>query len=184
MNLKYLGYEQIDVLGDSMGAQTALQTTIHHPEVVRRLILVSPTFSRDGSYPEVLVAFDQMGPEAGQFMAQSPLAQIYPDVDWANLFSKLGDMLRQDYDWSADVAAINAPTILIYADADSIRTTHMMEFYSLFGGGQRDGGLDSSGRPITQLAILANTTHYNILESPDLVPIVTRYLDGSLTQAE
>jgi pimeloyl-ACP methyl ester carboxylesterase len=28
---------------------------------------------------------------------------------------------RQDYDWSADVAALKVPTLLVFADADSVR---------------------------------------------------------------
>jgi pimeloyl-ACP methyl ester carboxylesterase len=113
-------------------------------------------------------------------MRQSPLAQLYPDVDWAKLFTKLGDLLRQDYDWSKEVAAIKAPTMLIFADSDSIRTTHIMEFYGLLGGGQRDAGQDGSGRPLTHLAILPNATHYNILESPAMAPTVNRFLEAPI----
>ncbi|HEU4828744.1 MAG TPA: hypothetical protein VFT04_06085 [Gemmatimonadales bacterium] len=48
--------------------------------------------------------------------------------------------------WSASVADIEAPTLLIFADADMMRPEHVVEFYKLLGGGQRDAGLDGSLR--------------------------------------
>jgi pimeloyl-ACP methyl ester carboxylesterase len=181
--VEHLGFAQVDMLGYSLGGQVALQTVFRHPEVVRKLVVVSIPFKRDGSYAEVLDAFDQMGPSIAEFMPHSPLYQRYPDVDWAMLFTKLGDLLRQEFDWSEEIAAIKAPMMLVYADADSIRTTHIMEFYGLLGGGQRDAGQDGSGRPIAQLAILPNATHYNILMSPTFVATVMGFLDAPV-QAE
>ena len=77
-------------------------------------------------------------------MSQSPLAKLYPNKDWAALFTKLGHLMRQDFDWSKDVAEIKSPVMLIFADADTYRTSHIMEFFALLGGGQRDAGLDGS----------------------------------------
>jgi len=47
-----------------------------------------------------------MGTEISKAMKQIPLYQLYPDTDWEALFTKLGDLVRQDYEWSKDVAAI------------------------------------------------------------------------------
>jgi pimeloyl-ACP methyl ester carboxylesterase len=110
-------------------------------------------------------------------MAQSPLAEIYPDIDWGVLFAGLGALLRQDYDWSRQVAAFQMPVLLVYADADGIRPEHIVEFYRLLGGGQRDAGIDGSGRSINQLAILPGRTHYDVLTSPLLPEVVTAFLD-------
>src|SRR5215469_16493773 len=52
--LKKLGYDKVDVLGYSMGGGVAFQFAAQHPEMVRRLVLVSTPFSQDGFYPEVL----------------------------------------------------------------------------------------------------------------------------------
>jgi len=116
----HLGIEKADLVGYSLGGGVALRTAIQHPEVVRRLVLISTPFKRDGFYPEVLAAM-QLGPAAAEGMKQSPLSQLYPRVDWRVLFTKLGDLLRRDYDWSRDVAAMKAPTMLVFADADAIR---------------------------------------------------------------
>jgi len=178
--VKHLGIERADVMGYSLGGGVALQIAIRHPELVRKLVVVSASFKRDGWYPEVLAAMAQMGPAAAEGMKQSPLYQLYPNVNWAVLFTKLADLLKKDYDWSKEVAAIRAPTMIVFADADAVRTTHIMEFFSLLGGGQRDAGLDGSGRPRNQLAILPGLTHYNMSSSPALATCVTPFLDAPM----
>jgi pimeloyl-ACP methyl ester carboxylesterase len=176
--MKYLGIEKADVLGYSLGGGVALQTTFRHPESIRKLVVVSTPFKRDGWYTEVLVAMSQMGPSAGEMMKQSPLNQVYPNVNWAVLFTKLGALLRKDYDWSKEVAALKLQAMIVFADADAVLPAHIVEFYGLLGGGQKDAGLDGSRRPADELAILPGLTHYNISASPLLPTVVTPFLDA------
>jgi pimeloyl-ACP methyl ester carboxylesterase len=176
--MKYLGIERADVMGYSLGGGVALQTAIRHSASVRKLVVVSATCKRDGWYPEVLAAMAQMGPAAAEQMKQSPLYKLYPNVNWAVLLTKLSDLLRKDYDWSKEVAAIKAPTMIVFADADAVRPAHVIEFFGLLGGGQKDAGLDGSGRPVNQLAILPGLTHYNISSNPALGAVVTPFLDA------
>ena len=178
--LKYLKIDRADILGYSLGGGVALQIAIRHPEMVRRLVVVSTPTKRDGWYPEVLEGFAQMGPKAAQYMDQSPLHQLYPNVNWTTLFTKLGELLRQDYDWSKEVAAIRSPVLIAFADADAVRAAHILEFFALLGGGQRDAGLDGSLRPSAQLAILPGQTHYDMGVSPQLAAIVTPFLDAPM----
>jgi len=42
--IHYLGFEKADVMGYSVGGEVALRAAIQHPQVVRRLIIVSATF--------------------------------------------------------------------------------------------------------------------------------------------
>jgi pimeloyl-ACP methyl ester carboxylesterase len=158
----------------------ALQTAIRHPEMVRKLVLISTPARREGWYPEVLEGFGQLGPETARHMDQSPLYRMYPDVKWAQLTTKLGELLRQDYDWSKQVAAIRLPVLLVFADADAVRTEHIMEFFARLGGGQRDAGLDGSGRSAARLAILPGQTHYDMGVSPHLAAMVTPFLDAPM----
>ena len=88
-------------------------------------------------------------------------------------------MLKHDYDWTAEVAGLQARTLLVFADADSIRPDHIVEFYGLLGGGLRDAGWDGSAQPTNQLAILPGQSHYDILASPLLVPVVSSFLQSS-----
>src|SRR5436190_8383778 len=45
--IQKLGLERADILGYSMGAAVALYTVIRHPEVVRKLILASVTYTME-----------------------------------------------------------------------------------------------------------------------------------------
>ena len=164
-------------MGYSMGGGVALQFAIRHHELLRRLVVISEPVKRTGFFPEVLAAFDHMGPEAGAAMKQSPLATMYPNVNWATLFTKIGDMARQNYDWSADVAKITSPTMLIFADADAVTPAHMIEMWGLLGGGKGDAGLDGSGRPPGRLAIVPGTTHYDILSTDAVARLAVPFLD-------
>jgi pimeloyl-ACP methyl ester carboxylesterase len=178
--LKYLKISQADILGYSLGGGVALQTTIRHPDVVRKLVVISTPAKRAGWYPEVLEGFAQMGPEAARYMDQSPLYRLYPDVKWAKLFTKLGELLRQDYDWTKEVAAIRLPMLMAFADADAVRMDHILEFFWLLGGGQRDAGMDGSLRPAARLAVLPGLTHYDIGLSPSLAAIISPFLDAPM----
>jgi pimeloyl-ACP methyl ester carboxylesterase len=176
----HLNLGKADVMGYSLGASVALQTAIRHPDVVDRLVLVAARGMRqDGAYPEVVAAFNQLEANAamiGPGVKASPLGQAYPDVDWTNLFSKVGDLTKRSFDWSADIARVQARTLLVYADADCIRPEHMVEFWKALGGGQRDAGIDGSLRPANQLAVVPNTTHYTLAIDPMLPLIVERFL--------
>ena len=178
--LGQLDIEKADLLGYSLGGGVALQTVIRHPDLVRKLVLVSTPFKRQGFYPEVLENMAQIGPEAARFMDQSPLSQLYPEANWPVLFGKLGSLLRQEYDWSKEVAAIKSPVLIVCADADAVRPAHAMEFFELLGGGQRDAGMDGFGRPAARLAILPGMTHYDILTFPSMAAIITAFLDAPL----
>jgi pimeloyl-ACP methyl ester carboxylesterase len=180
--IRHLGLAQADVMGYSLGGATALRLAIRHPGLVRRLVLVATPFRRDGWYPESLAGMDQMGAHLAEGMKQSPMYQIYAQVaprveDWPVLLGKTGELLRQDFDLTADIATITAPVMLVYADADAIRPAHIVEFYALLGGGLRGANWDGSARPVTRLAVLPGYTHYDISTSPDLAAVAVSYLD-------
>jgi pimeloyl-ACP methyl ester carboxylesterase len=118
--------------------------------------------------------------------AESLVSELFPhrtepgELDDA----KMGHLLRKDYDWSKDVAAIRAPTMLIFGDADSVPPGHVVESFELLGGGKKDGGWDGSGISNARLAILPGLTHYNIFASPALVPTVLPFLDARKAGAQ
>ncbi len=179
----HLGLARADVLGYSLGGAVAQRTAIQHPAAVRRLVVVSGPCRREGWYPESLAGMNQMGPALAEPMKQSPAYEVYARIaprpgDWPVLLAKTGELLRRDYDWRAEAARITAPVMLVFADADAVRPAHIIEFFGLFGGGQREAGWDGSGRPAARLAILPGATHYDVLESPLLAPAVIPFLDA------
>src|SRR5260370_7367077 len=52
--IRYLGLEQADIFGFSLGGGVGLQTAIRHPGLVPKLALPSPTLNRDRSHPYAL----------------------------------------------------------------------------------------------------------------------------------
>lgn len=187
--IKTLGIEKADVMGYSLGAGTGLQMTIRHPAAVRKLVVVSTVFRRGGWYPEILIAMAQLGPAVAEQLKQSPLYQTYSRIapnpaNWPVLVTKMGDLLRKDFDWATDIVGIKAPTLLVFGDADSMRPEHVVEFFELLGGGKKDGGWDGSGISNARLAILPGLTHYNIFSSPALAPTVLPFLDAPMAGAK
>ena len=182
--IRGLGLDQVDVMGYSFGGGAALQTAIRHPESVRKLVLVSTPCKRDGWYPEVRAGMEAVRPGGrGDDEAEPDLPGLCcgcprPE-DWPLLLTKMGELLRQDYDWSEAVKGIQARVMLVFGDADAIRPAHMVEFFELLGGGQQDAGWDGSGMPSARLAILPGVTHYDIFEKPALASAVTPFLDAA-----
>jgi hypothetical protein len=83
---------------------------------------------------------------------------------------------KQDYDWMAEVPKM-PPTLIVAADADYYRLSHLVDVYAKLGGGQGDPGWDGSGgSSSSELAILPGTSHYDILASPQLVATVEPWL--------
>jgi pimeloyl-ACP methyl ester carboxylesterase len=187
--IKFLGMEKADVMGYSLGGGVALRTAIQHPDLVKKLVLVSVAFRKDGWYPEIVAGMAQVGVAAAEPMKQTPMYQMYSRIaprpeDWPVLLTKVGDLLRKDYDWSKDVAVLKAPTLLIFGDADAVRTAHAVEFFELLGGGKKDGGWDGSGISNARLAILPGLTHYTVFSSPVLASTVAPFFDAPMPGAK
>jgi len=188
--IEHLGLEKADVAGYSLGGGAAFQTAIRHPQVVRKLVIISAACKRDGWYPEVLEGMASMNAQAAAAMVGSPPHVAYTGAapnreGWTSLVSKTGDLLRQDYDWSSDVAAIKSPTLIVIGDADSVRPDHALEIYKLRGGGPviltPDGRMGE--QPASQLAVLPGTTHFDIVGRTDLLlPIIPTFLDAAVAE--
>ncbi|MBQ1075908.1 alpha/beta fold hydrolase [Micromonospora sp. C31] len=176
-----LGLGEADVMGYSLGGGVALRAAIQHPALVRRLVVVSAPCRRQGWYPEVLAGMPEPDEAAGERMRGTPPHELYTRVaprpgNWARLWARTGELLRRDYDWSAEVAALTVPTLLVFADGDSVSCAHMVEFFGLLGGGHRDAGWDGTDRPASRLAVLPGLTHYDIVASPALPAAVLPFL--------
>jgi pimeloyl-ACP methyl ester carboxylesterase len=181
--LKELGYGQVDVLGYSFGAGAGFRLAVQHPEMVRRLALVSAGFAQDGFYAEMLPMQAQVGAGMADMMKDTPMYQSYaavaPDVsEFPKLLDAMGAWMRQPFNWAEDVKTLKMPVMLVYGDSDMFRPEHIVEFYQLLGGGLRDAGWMREHMSQNRLAILPDLTHYEIGLSPALAQVVLPFLNG------
>ncbi len=90
--IRYLGLEQADIFGFSLGGGVGLQTAIRHPELVRKLALALTAFKRDGWYPEVLAG--RHGLDQRRHLCRNPDPRsLSQDLDQAR---SLADLRCQD----------------------------------------------------------------------------------------
>ncbi len=180
--IEHLKLERPDIMGYSLGGGVALWTAILHPEMVRKLVIVSTNIRRSAFYPEMLAAQGQVSAAGAEGMKQTPMYALYASVaprpeDWPRLLDKIGEAMKKDFDFSEEIAGIKATTLVVAGDADIFPPAHAVEMFGLLGGGKRDGGWDGSGRPDSRLAILPGLTHYTIFKSPALTAAVVPFLD-------
>lgn len=181
--VKHLGYAKVDVLGYSFGGGVAFRLAAQHPDLVRRLTMVSAGYSDDAFYPELRAQQAQVNAAAAEFMKDTPMYKSYMAVaprpeDFPNLLQKIGDFMRKHYDYSADVAKLKMPVMLVFGDSDMYRPEHVVKFYQLLGGGLRDAGWGRETIAQNRLAIIPNRTHYDIFMAPELVATVLPFLNG------
>lgn len=184
--IKQLGMEQADLLGYSMGAGVALQVVIRHPEVIRKLVLASITYTLSGWHPGLLEGLGNMTPE---MMHGSPWHEEYLKIaphpeDFAKLFAKKTQMDQHTQDIPDEsIRGIKSPTLLIIGDSDLVRPEHIVEMFRLLGGGVF--GDTPAGLPNSQLAVLPGTSHVSLVSRTELlIPIINSFLDAPMPEAK
>jgi pimeloyl-ACP methyl ester carboxylesterase len=126
------GQGPADVFGYSMGAAVALRVAIRHPEVVRKLVIMSVTTKASGIHPGLMEGMGQMQPE---MMHGSPWHDEYLRLaphpeDFNKLFAKKTEMDRNTQDVPDEaIRAILAPVLFVVGDSDLARPEHAVEVF-------------------------------------------------------
>lgn len=186
--LKQLGYGPVDVLGYSFGAGAGFRLAVQHPEVVRRLAIVSAGFSQDGFFAEMLPMQAQVGAGMAEMMKDTPMYKSYVAVapnpaEFPKLLDAMGAFMRTPYNYAEDVKKLKMPVMLVFGDSDMFRPEHIVEFYHLLGGGLKDAGWNRENMSKNRLAIIPDRTHYEMFASPDLAYTVLPFLNGESNEA-
>jgi pimeloyl-ACP methyl ester carboxylesterase len=183
--LRQLKIEKADLFGWSNGAGVATQLAIEHPDLVRKLVLASPAYSRDGFHPGVLEGIESLQPEN---LAGSPFQEEYARIapnpqDWPTLIAKTKQQDREFEGWTPEaIQSIKAPTLVIVGDSDVVRPEHAVEMFRLLGGGVAG---DLAGLPRARLAVLPGTTHVTLVDRADwLISMVGEFLDAPMPEAK
>lgn len=162
-----VGIEKADVFGYSMGAAAGLKFAIDYPEKIDQLIAASTSFTYEGMQEEYLAMVPQMGPEMFAFFEEG-WAALAPDPEGFDAFIEKMIALEHDhFDWTEDVAALEAPVLIITGDADVVTLEHSVELYNLLGG----GAMGDMGVPLpeSRLAVMPATSHTAVISQPELL---------------
>ena len=172
--LDALKVRSADVLGYSMGGNTAIKMAVRHPDKVGKQIILSGTYSRDGWYPEVNAVLARATPET---FAGSPLQAEYlrlsptPDA-FPVLVSELRTLDAAPYDSPEDaVRRIDDKTMIVVGDADAVELEYVIKLFKLRGGGDKQVAVQGfmTEAPRARLAILPGTAHVGIMANADLI---------------
>ncbi len=183
-----LDIDQVDLFGYSMGGGVGLQLAIRHPEVVRKLVVASASFSSGGMHSVALEMFPSITPD---MFAGSPIEDAYlrtaPNPGYfPKLVEKVSQLDTTPYAWGEqDIAGIVAPILIVLGDSDGVRLEHAVELFRLLGGGVMG---DLEGLPTSQLAVLPGTAHYvppgfGVLDRTDwLAAVIAPFLDAPMPE--
>ncbi len=177
--LDHLKIPRADLIGYSMGGGVAMQCAIRHPDKVRKVVVISAAFRRDGFVKDGLDALANL---TADVFKGSPIEAEYkklsptPD-DFPKFVKRLLAMSSKGHDIGADqLKATTAPMFFIHGDADGVRLEHIAEMFRLKGG-EIYG--DIKPRSASRLAILPDTTHVTLMQRmPVIVPMVNDFLDA------
>jgi pimeloyl-ACP methyl ester carboxylesterase len=131
--LEQLRLGQVDVFGFSNGASTALQLTLRHPRLVRKLVFASSFTKRDGAIPQLwqfmeAATFDNM-PQP----LKDAFIKVNPDPAALRVMhDKDAERMRHFEDVPDDqLKSIVAPVLVLSGDRDVVKPEHAVELTRL-----------------------------------------------------
>ena len=165
--LHTLGVSQADFMGFSNGGQIALQIALSHPEIVRKLVIESAMFGREGADPAFWEGFDHARLEDTPAELREEYLRVAPrPADLTSMFWKSVNQMKSFEGWSPEqIRTIRAPALVLLGDRDVVRPEHGVALYRLL--------------PQAQLAILPDTDHRAICHPPAWLPtLIANFLDA------
>lgn len=177
--LDHLKIPKADVLGYSLGGGAAMQTAIRHPDKVRKVVVISYPFRKDGWQKEVNEGLSKLTPE---MFAGSPMESEYKRLNpnpngFASFVKHVVTSNSGPWDFGADkFKATTAPMFFINGDADGVKLDVLGEMYALKGGGMSG---DMGPRSESRIVVLPDTTHVTLMSRMSiLVPMINDFLDA------
>jgi pimeloyl-ACP methyl ester carboxylesterase len=133
-----LGLGPVDVLGFSNGGNVAMRLAMRHPALVRRQVLCSAFYRREGMVDGFW--------EGLQNASVDDMPQAYLDADAAinpdrahqrQLFELDSSLMKGFLDWAdEELAAMATPTLVLAGDRDVVRPEHSLAMARLIPGGR------------------------------------------------
>jgi pimeloyl-ACP methyl ester carboxylesterase len=146
--------EPVDLVGHSDGAFTAMLVAMQRPELVKRLVLISGGFSKEGeAAPDMEWNVD----EIAQFLGPA-YGEVSPDGEehFTVVATKIGEMAaKEPHLQASELAQVTQRTLVMFSDDDLVTMAHAVEMYEAL--------------PNAELAVVPGTSHSLTQEKPHLV---------------
>jgi len=143
-----------------------MQIAIRHPNLVRKLVVASAMFKRDGLYPEFWesMKYATLASMPAELREAYLKVALHPE-QLQSFHNKCVQRILEFEDWPAEmIRSIHAPTLIMVADGDVVRPEHAVEMFRLL--------------PHGQLAVLPCTDHMTLVQRSDWqVSMVETFLD-------
>jgi len=171
--LRYLKIGKADFFGYSNGGNIGVQIALKHADVVRKLVVMSAMFSREGCDPGFWESFkhtklDEMPAELREaYLRVAP----HPE-DLPSFFAKSVQRMLDFKGWTPEeIQSIAAPTLVMIGDHDIVRPEHAVLMFRLV--------------PNSQLAVLPGTDHMTVVNRSDwLVSMIGAFLDSPMPKGK
>ena len=194
--MDHLKIEKADFFGFSNGGNIALQVAIRHPNRVRKLVVASAMFKRDGLYPEIWEFMKRSTLEDMPKELKEAYRKVSPHPEQLPTFhDKSAKRMLEFKDWRPeDIQSIEAPTLLLIGDADSVRPEHAVEMFRLLPHAQLavfPGGHGASIGEVTAATIEDSKVRFGVASSsskkesklPEMVAaMIEEFLDAPMPE--
>lgn len=173
--LEQLEVQRADVLGFSSGAAVALRLAMRHPARVRRLIVASTFYRRDGLVDGFWDGVQHASIDAMPEALKEADRKINPDPrHLEQLFRQDSERTKAFQDWSdAELRAVRSPTLVVVGDQDIVTPEHAARMARAIPGARLLVVPGNHGSFLGEVAASGGDT--SLLRAT--VPFLTRFLD-------
>jgi pimeloyl-ACP methyl ester carboxylesterase len=164
--LRYLKIVKADFLGYSNGGSVALLMGIRHAGLVRKLVVASAMYKRDGLSPEFWESMRHATLDSMPVELREAYLKTAPHPEQLQTFhDKSVRRMLEFKDWRPeDIHSIEAPTLIMVGDGDIIRPEHALEMARLL--------------PHGRLAVVPGTDHMSLVNWPEWqLAMIEAFLD-------
>ncbi len=134
--LRSLGVERADLLGFSNGASVALQVSLRHPSLVRKLVFASSMTRRDGAHPQLWEFMEHAEFSNMPQPLKDAFLRVNPDPErLRTMHDKDAARMRAFADVPTEVVrSVGAATLIVLGDRDIVRPEHALDLARLIPG--------------------------------------------------
>ncbi|TGK26000.1 alpha/beta fold hydrolase [Leptospira stimsonii] len=127
--LQYLKIDKVDLFGFSNGASVALQVSLKHPDLVRKLVFASSITKKSGASPQFWTFMKKATFETMPQALKDAFLKVNPDPKKLyTMFEKDRERMINFRDVSdKEIGSIKATTLIVTGDRDIGRPEHAIE---------------------------------------------------------